>query len=447
MSIFLPARTPEALETVVVGGGVAALETLLALDALGEGTVQAHLVAPNLEYVDRPMSVAAPFGLAEPRTWDIAEIARAHGAAHTVDTVVAVDDQRGAVTTASGAEIGYDALVLATGARRLRELDGALTFCGPADVHAFRGLLLAAERGEVESIAFAVPRGLAWTLPLYELALMTAAWLSSRAARDVKLSLATPERAPLSLFGQRSSDTVATLLRGAGIALHAVPPDSVEEGRLVLADGTLVRADRVVALPRLAAPEIAGVPRAPDGFIPTDLHCRVNGLRDVYAAGDATWYPVKQGGIAAQQADVAASSVAALAGAPVAQRSFRPVLRGALLTGDGTRYLRHRRHGPDEASRDALWQPVTKVAGRYLGPYLAHDDRRTLEDAGSGERRDTVSLALEAADADAGWGDHSAALRWLAVAERLTLALPMEYAAKRERWRDATTLEPTKEQP
>src|SRR5215213_7628263 len=328
VSIFVTPETSEPLETVIVGGGVAALETLLALHALAGPAVRAHLVAPNLEYVDRPMSVAEPFGLAEPRRWSIAEIVRAHGAAHTVDAVTAVDAERRSVTTASGAAIRYEALVLATGARRVAALDGALTFSGPDDTGALARVLREAEAGAIESIAFAVPRGIVWTLPLYELALMTAARLSARGARNVALSLVTPESAPLATFGRRSSDTVAALLRDAGVELHTVPPQRVEDGALELASGELLPADRVVALPRLEAPRIEGVPRARDGFVPTDLHCAVDGLDDVYAAGDATWFPIKQGGIAAQQADVAATAIAALAGAAVAPRSFRPVLRG-----------------------------------------------------------------------------------------------------------------------
>jgi sulfide:quinone oxidoreductase len=184
------------------------------------------------------------------------------------------------------------------------------------------------------------------------------------------------------------------------------------------------------------------VPVAPDGFIRTDLHCRVEGLDDVYAAGDATWFPVKQGGIAAQQADVAAAAIAAQAGAPVASRPFRPSLRGALLTGTGVRYLRHH---PQRAeigpTAKALWWPPAKIAGRYLGPYLAEaPDGAQLEDVGAavaGAEEGMIAMALEAADADAGWGDFSSALRWLQVAERLALVLPGPYAEKRDLWHEA----------
>jgi sulfide:quinone oxidoreductase len=442
-SLYAAPPAADPYEVVIAGGGVAALETLLALHALANGRVRTRLVAPNAEFRNPALSVAEPFGVVDPPSWDLASVARAHGAIAVDDTIAAVDGAARTVTTGSGDELSFDALVLATGARRVPALAGALTFSGPDDVRALAGVLREAEKGAIGSIAFAVPRGITWTLPAYELALLTATHLAARGIRDVEISVATPERSPLSLFGRRSSDMIAGLLRDAGIALRSAPPARVENGSLVLADGDLVAADRVVALPRLEALAIAGVPRAADGFIPTDLHGEVEGLPGVFAAGDATWYPVKQGGIAAQQADAVAAAVAARAGAPVVARSFRPVMRGALLTGTGVQYLRERPRSPEgDPSPNALWWPPAKIAGRYLGPYLAGDETNggELEDLSSahaGSERETAELAFEAADADAGWGDYGSALRWLSVAERLGLVLPSEYAAKREQWRDA----------
>jgi len=48
-----------------------------------------------------------------------------------------------------------------------------------------------------------------------------------------------------------------------------------------------------------------------------DPLCRERGLTNVFAAGDATDFPIKHGGIAAQQADVAAQTIATMADAPV----------------------------------------------------------------------------------------------------------------------------------
>jgi sulfide:quinone oxidoreductase len=115
------------------------------------------------------------------------------------------------------------------------------------------------------------------------------------------------------------------------------------------------------------------VPHDADGFIPTDEHGRVPGLDDVYAAGDATSFPVKQGGIAAQQADAAADAIAARAGAPVTAEPFRPVLRGQLLTGSLPRYLRARpgSQAPSIVSTEPLWWPPSKIVGHHLAPFLA----------------------------------------------------------------------------
>ena len=167
------------------------------------------------------------------------------------------------------------------------------------------------------------------------------------------------------------------LLDERGIALHtrAYPAEARAGELLLVADGIVV-ADRVVALPRLQGPRIGGVPQTFEGFIPVDLHGRVSGMSDVYAAGDVTTFPVKQGGIAAQQAEAAAEAIAAAAGVGVTPRPFRPVLRGLLLTGAEPRYLRGDLSGgagehASQASPEPLWWPPAKIVGRYLAPFLA----------------------------------------------------------------------------
>ena len=120
---------------------------------------------------------------------------------------------------------------------------------------------------------------------------------------------------------------------------------------------------------------ILGIPQDDDGFIATDLSGRVRGLEDVYAAGDITDYPVKQGGIATQQADAVATAIAARAGATVQPRRFAPVLRGLLLTGDSPRYLRSDlgsgRGDVGTITQEPLWWPPGKIVGRHLAPFLA----------------------------------------------------------------------------
>jgi sulfide:quinone oxidoreductase len=446
---LIAARKPNPPKVVIVGGGIAALEALLALRHLAGSAVEIQLVAPEPEFVYQPTSVAEPFGLGGRRAYDLGEIVRDQGAELVRDSFAALDPDRRIMYTHTGAEIEYGSLLLAIGAKRTRAIPGALTFRGSADSEAFGALLARLEAGEVRRLLFAVPPAVRWPLALYELALLTAAHLAGRGVREVDIGIVTHEPAPLSLFGDEASDSVVRLLSEAGVTITTdCAAEAAEDGGLRLRDGRRLLADAVVALPKLSVPDLAGVPQGPEGFIPTSDHGVVEGLVQVYAAGDATWFPIKQGGVAAQQADAAAAAIAASAGVHVKREQHpQPVLRGLLLTGDGPHYLRSsvgERDATSAAGPDPLWWPPAKVAGHYLAPYLARDELdRPLEDleavAGEpGHRSEAHSaafeLALTAADANASWGDNAEALRWLVVAEHLNVVLPPEYAEKRRRW-------------
>jgi sulfide:quinone oxidoreductase len=165
------------------------------------------------------------------------------------------------------------------------------------------------------------------------------------------------------------------LLAAAGIEFVGATEAIVEAGRVTTdATGESVAADYVVTLPLLGGPGLAGVPATqPHEFVPVDEYGRVTGLADVYAAGDAVDFPIKQGGLGAQQADTVAEHVAARYGADVEPTPFRPVLRGMLFTGEDPLYMRSGVPGADPDVPGAwypLWWPPTKIAGRYLAPYL-----------------------------------------------------------------------------
>jgi sulfide:quinone oxidoreductase len=368
-------KASSSTRVVIAGGGVAALEAALALRALAEERVTVELVAPELQFWYRPLSVAEPFGLGETKHFELGELAAAAGAGFSPGALVGIDAQRRQARTSAGTELGYDVLLVACGASPVPAVPGAITFRGPADVERIQHLLAELEKGEVRSVAFAIPWGAVWTLPVYELALLTAAHLAAREIRGVELMLVTPEDEPLQLFGPAATVAARELLDERGVRVHTrVYPAEVADGELALVPDGKLRADRVVALPRLRGPRIDGLPQTMDGFVPVDSHGRVHGLEDVFAAGDITSFPLKQGGIAAQQAEAAAEAIAAAAGADLEPHPFRPVLRGLLLTGGRPRYLRREITGgfgeTSWASTEPLWWPPAKIVGRYLAPFL-----------------------------------------------------------------------------
>jgi sulfide:quinone oxidoreductase len=287
--------------------------------------------------------------------------------------VTRVDSDRHVVRTAAGDELPFDLLLLAPGAVPAVAVPGAICFRGPSEAEALRQLLADTGAGVIDRITFAVPSGASWPLPLYELALLTRSYLVDEGAVDVAVAIVTPEDAPLALFGHAASEAVAQLLEARGIELSlSTSPLAFADGGLSTSPAGVVPSDRVVALPRLEGPRLAGVLHDAGGFIPTDDRGQVGDEIDVWAAGDATTFPLKQGGIAAQQADAAAEAIAARAGADLEARPFRPVLRGLLLTGMAPRFLRAEAGARATAiDTEPLWWPPAKIVGRYLAPFLA----------------------------------------------------------------------------
>jgi sulfide:quinone oxidoreductase len=360
----------EPWRVVVAGGGIAGIEALLGLSALGEGRLQLSLVTPGDHLTLQPHAVGEAFGGGPSPTLPLADVARELGARFIRDAVAAVRPNSMTLALQGGRELAYDAVVLAVGARARPAPPGALTFDGPQAVPAVRTLMSDLTRRRADSASFVVLPGTTWPLPLYELALMTRG-----RARDRRVLLVSQEREPLGMFGPEPSRAVAELLQRANIEVH------MDADAEIAADGRAIRlregapwmpVDRIVTTPSLEGPGLPGVPADEAGFVPVDEHGRVEGLERVYAAGDGTDQPIKQGGLAAQQADAAVRHLVAEAGGLLPPKPFRPVLRGRLMTGGLDRYLRHDPEGGDSVLTEPLWEPAAKVVGHYLAPWLAY---------------------------------------------------------------------------
>ena len=255
---------------LVAGGGIAALETVLALHALAGRRVAIELLAPAGEYIERPSSVLSPFGGPPAPRVPLDGLAELGVIRHR-GALAGVDTDRHEVHTTDGGRLGYDHLVVAIGARSIDGVPGATTFCGPISA----GAVEAAVRGAADRIIFVAPEGAGWLLPLYELALITAHEFPD--GPDVVV--VTDEPRPLDMFGPIASDAVARLLDREGVEfIGRTRAVEYVADTLVTTNGELIRADAIVSLPRLRGP-----------FTPDSLSIPTDSSPSTPAPGWRTW--------------------------------------------------------------------------------------------------------------------------------------------------------------
>lgn len=366
-------RKPTVL---VAGAGIAGLETILALRHFAPGAANLRVLSPDPEFVYKPLVVEEPFTFNPAARHELAPLLADVGAEQIRGALRAVDPERKQVETSDGRRVDYDYLVVCVGGRAKRAYASAENFWStdgdlPADE-----LISRASASRERALALIVPPGTSWPLPLYELALQFRRRADELGVYALRIAIYTPEDRPLGIFGTAASAEVAALLAARAIDVHTgVHVFEDPQGRLrSVPGGEPLEAEVALALPLITGPAVPGLPADEHGFTPIDRYGRVPGLKGVYAAGDGTDFPVKQGGLATQQADAIAAHIAHELGAAIDPEPFEPVLRGQLITGGESLNMRQALAGgagEGTASPDYLWWPPQKVAGRFLGAYFA----------------------------------------------------------------------------
>jgi len=352
-------------------------------DHAGE-RVDITLAAPDPDFVYKPLIVEEPFSAQPAEQHALAPIAEQFDAQFIQQPITAVLPKAHKVELADGSSLEYDKLILCIGARPRPAFAHAVPLRTDGTVIPIDSLLRETESSESGVMAFVIPPGRTWPLPVYELALMAQRRVRELGVQGVECLVVTPEESPLIVFGRAASDAVSSLLAARGIKIRtAVRVKEAASGQLLLAPGDeRIEIGQMVSLPVLEGPDLAGIPADEEGFIPIDDHARVRGVEDVYAAGDGTNFPIKHGGIGTEEADAAAEHIAASLGAEIDPQPFRPVIRGKLLTGDDSLHMQHDvagGGGEGTASPDYLWWPPGKVAGRYLSAFLGQRIAGDLE--------------------------------------------------------------------
>ncbi len=393
----------------VVGSGTAGLEGLLAAREQLGSDAELRLVAPEREFRYRPASQDSLFRPAGERALAIADLVAESGAQWTADRAEAIHVEERAVMTRDGDTVNFDFLLLAFGSQAKRALEQGYVWQRGADPSFLDRIIRETIMGEVTTVAVNIPRGARWPLPGYELALV----LGWRAVgTDARVTLLTAEERPLAALGSEATAAISRELDAAGVeviaGVEAIDSESaagdradpvqltlVAEERTGGGDaligkptdaargrtaGTPVTFDRLISLPTVVAPFIAGVPTDAAGFIEVDETLRVCGSEWVWAAGGCIAAALEHSALAAQQADAAIDAIAAIATGnagnatasavpPDGERLSAPgapELTGMLLIGQRAKWLAENPPGIQQVSTRCLWWPPGRAVGRML---------------------------------------------------------------------------------
>lgn len=368
-------RRGDRQKILIAGAGVAGLEAALALRDLAGDRVEVSLHDSGIEFAYRPFGIGEPYGTTRAFRYDLRRLSELCGASLHTGAIAAVEPERRIAISREGERFPYDHLILATGARALWAVPGAVTFWGVADEGQVGDLIVELRSGRLQRLVLTMPAEQGWYVPLYELALLVARVVGTAANHRERITVVTPEAAPLGIFGARAAEQTRALLaeRRVDIVTGARPLEFAA-GRLRIARAEDVEADAVIALPRLEGRRVSGIPHDRDGFVAVDEHGAVIGLERIYAAGDITSLPFKQGPFATQQADSVAEEIAAAVGVGIEPRPAGPRMRAVLWTGQGPRYL-----CPENGLNGGLSAPSQRhlellhngrLTARYLSPLV-----------------------------------------------------------------------------
>jgi sulfide:quinone oxidoreductase len=286
---------------LVLGAGVAGLETALLLARQLAGRVDVHVVSDSDEFLLRPNLVYVPFG-ADPtasrllldETLARAEIQHERGKVEGVDTDI------GRVHLVNGRQLPYEHLVIATGAAAwpqavpglaedavsIAELAGMLTL-----QERFSHIRGRAREGARQRVLFVVPRHNRHSLPLYEVALMFDTWLRREGVREhVDLGFVTHEASFAEAGGPRMHEVIEREFAERRVDARAAERlVDVRAHEATFAGGGVERFDLLVtAPPHRAGLRLDGLPTDDHGFVRVESATRqVVDHPELYAPGDA----------------------------------------------------------------------------------------------------------------------------------------------------------------
>lgn len=323
---------------LVLGGGFAGLESAFYLRMRLRDQAHITLVSDRDRFLFKPNTIYIPFGLdPEKLTFPLDRPARRKHISlrHTRAQEIDPDNK---IVHADGHKLSYDFLVIATGAgMRPEEVPGldthARTVWTPKEMlrlrTAFYELVEAARSNQHKRVLFLIPPNNKCSGPLYEIVMMLDTWLRRRQVRRlVDITWSTFEKGYIQAFGPRLHEFVGKEFARRGITgFTQYVVERVEPDHVVYRDGQELPYDLLVSFPPyVASTPFPGLPSDERGFLKANLSTRqLEGHPEIYAAGDAADFPVKQAFLAFLQADAAAEHLAAQVLGTEPEIGFEPV--------------------------------------------------------------------------------------------------------------------------
>jgi NADH:ubiquinone reductase (H+-translocating) len=290
---------PGATRVLVLGSGFAGLWAALGaarrLDELGvpDGAVDVTVVSSAPFHDIRVRNYEADLSACRIPLRDLLDPA---GVGHIAAEVTGIDAQTKTVSTADGADLGYDRLVLALGSRVVKPNLPGLTEFG-YDVDTYDGAMrlqahihdLAGRATDpASSTAVVVGAGLTGIETASELPKMLAGALGAGSAPRVILVDHNPHVG--SDMGDSARPVIEKALAQNKVdTITGVSVTAVDERNVTLSSGEAVPAATVVWCAGMRANPLTaqvGVPCDRLGRLPVDDYLRVEGVADVFAAGD-----------------------------------------------------------------------------------------------------------------------------------------------------------------
>ncbi|MCG6207438.1 FAD-dependent oxidoreductase [Rhodopseudomonas sp. HC1] len=326
----------------IIGSGFAALT---AARALRKRKVDAviTMISPRRELHFLPSTIWIPAGL---RSGEKLKVPLAHFFdKYRIDfveaSVVGLRNGGRTVVTDHG-DYSNDHLIIASGARFMRKLPGiehALIPCEGIAVGEEIGRRLDVMKGGTIAVGFATnpeEPGAMRGGPMFEFLFIIDTLLRRRGKRPgFQIVFFSPAARPGARLGERAVDGLLQEMKNRGIGMQLGRKIlRLEERKVVLDGGGEIDADLILFMPGLTGPAwLAGteLPLSPGGMIKADELCRVEGLPNVWVAGDAgsfpgpDWMP-KQAHQADLQAHAVAANIAAVESGAVPATRFKPEL-------------------------------------------------------------------------------------------------------------------------